>query len=115
MKGSTNNPNGRPKGTPNKLTAKTREKIAEALESGLETFADDLKQLAPKDRLNVLAKFAAFVVPKPKPEDDSDSLPLVVPEIIWRQPNEGNPPRIIWKSEKLAEEAANEIAEEDRI
>ena len=38
MKGSTNNPNGRPKGTPNKLTTQTREKIATALESGLETF-----------------------------------------------------------------------------
>lgn len=40
---------------------------------------------------------------------------VVVPELHWRQPKEGNPPRIIWKSEKLAEEAAKEIAEEDRI
>lgn len=115
MKGSTNNPNGRPKGTPNKLTAKTREKIAEALESGLETFTDDLRQLDPKDRLNVLAKFAALVVPRPKAEEDSEPMKVVVPELRWAQPKEGNPPRIIWKSEKLAEEAAKENAEEDRI
>ena len=88
MKGSTNNPNGRPKGTPNKITAQTREKIAEALDKGLETFADDLRELHPRERLNILAKFAAFVVPRPKPEDDSEPMEVVVPEIIWRQPSE---------------------------
>ena len=88
MKGSTNNPNGRPKGTPNKITAQTREKIAEALNKGLETFADDLREQHPRERLNILAKFAAFVVPRPKPEDDSEPMEVVVPEIIWRQPSE---------------------------
>lgn len=68
MKGKTNNPNGRPAGTPNKLTREVREKIAAALESGLETFEEDLKALDPKDRLNILAKFAAFIIPRPQPE-----------------------------------------------
>ena len=68
MKGKTNNPNGRPAGTPNKLTREVREKIATALESGLETFEDDLKALDPKDRLNILAKFAAFIIPRPQQE-----------------------------------------------
>jgi len=68
MKGSTNNPNGRPAGTPNKITREARELIGQALKSGLETFADDLKALDPKDRLNILAKFAAFIIPRPQPE-----------------------------------------------
>lgn len=72
MKGSTNNPNGRPKGAANKLTREVREKIAAALESGLETFEEDLKALDPKDRLNILAKFAAFVVPRPQPEPEEE-------------------------------------------
>lgn len=70
MKGATNNPNGRPKGTPNKITTQVKELLAEALEKGLESFSEDLASLEPKDRLNVLAKFALFVVPKPKPEGE---------------------------------------------
>lgn len=88
MKGSTNNPNGRPKGTPNKLTSEMREKIATALESGLETFSEDLSKLEPKDRLNILAKFAALVVPRPKAEGEEERLPVVVPQIKWRTPPE---------------------------
>ena len=88
MKGKTNNPNGRPKGTANKLTREARELIGQALKKGLESFEEDLSTLDPKDRLNILAKFAAFVVPRPKPEDDSEPMEVVVPEIIWRQPSE---------------------------
>ena len=64
MKGRTNNPNGRPKGVPNKLTQQARQKILLALERGLETFEEDLIQLEPKDRLNVLVKLAALVLPR---------------------------------------------------
>lgn len=72
MKGKTNNPNGRPAGTPNKITREARELIGQALKSGLETFEEDLKALDPKDRLNILAKFAAFVVPRPQPEPEEE-------------------------------------------
>lgn len=68
MKGKTNNPNGRPKGTANKLTREARELIGQALKKGLESFEKDLATLEPKDRLNILAKFAAFVVPRPQQE-----------------------------------------------
>ena len=68
MKGKTNNPNGRPKGTANKLTREARELIGQALKKGLESFEEDLATLEPKDRLNVLAKFAAFIIPRPQQE-----------------------------------------------
>lgn len=83
MKRKTNNPNGRPAGTPNKITREVREKIATALESGLETFEEDIKALDPKDRLNILAKFAAFIIPRPQPEQE-EQLPIVIPELKWR-------------------------------
>lgn len=68
MKGKTNNPNGRPAGTPNKITREARELIGQALKKGLESFEEDLATLEPKDRLNILAKFAAFIIPRPQQE-----------------------------------------------
>lgn len=96
MKGETNNPNGRPKGTPNKLTGQVKELLSQALENGLESFSEDLESLEPKDRLSVLMKLASFVIPKPKPEGEAKEWteqPLF-PDVKY-----GNPPNIIWKSE----------------
>jgi len=97
MKGTTNNPNGRPKGTPNKLTKQMRELISEALEKGLESFDDDLKKLEPKDRLNVLAKFASLVIPKPKPEGEEQEF---VEQPLFPEVKRGNPPNLIWSNEE---------------
>lgn len=64
MKGNTNNPNGRPKGTANKITTSLRGKIDDLLNENWHTVQSDLNSLEPKDRLMFLEKLLSFAVPK---------------------------------------------------
>ena len=63
-KGKTNNPNGRPKGKPNKSTLETRQFLNELLAKNQKQIVKDLKMLEPKDRLNVIEKFMQYTTPK---------------------------------------------------
>lgn len=63
-KGKTNNPNGRPKGKPNKITADVRQWLAELIDGNRAQIKKDLKKVSPKDRLKMLEKFMQYVVPK---------------------------------------------------
>lgn len=63
-KGKTNNPNGRPKGTPNKITADLREFIGLLLNDNLEQLRADFEQLEGKDRLIVMERLLSYVLPK---------------------------------------------------
>ena len=63
-KGHTNNPNGRPKGKPNKVTGDVRRWLAELIDGNRSQIKKDLKALSPKDRLLVLEKLMQYVVPK---------------------------------------------------
>lgn len=62
-KGTTNNPAGRKKGTPNKLTADLRQRINEVLENNWHTIEKDIKALEPKDRLLFIEKLLKYTVP----------------------------------------------------
>ena len=55
---------GRKKGTPNRLTKELRAILKEALHKELETIGDQLEQLEPKERLEVLIKLMPFVFPR---------------------------------------------------
>lgn len=57
---------GRKGGTPNKVTRKTREVIAEAADGYFSSarFAEDLESLQPRDRLLVMERLAAYVAPR---------------------------------------------------
>jgi hypothetical protein len=66
QKGTTNNPNGRPAGTANKLTSLLKEKIELIIENNIDLFQKDLEALEPKDRLNLVVKLFDFVLPKQK-------------------------------------------------
>ncbi len=66
QKGTTNNPNGRPAGTANKITAILKEKIEFLIENNIDKFQKDLEALEPKDRLNLIVKLFDFVLPKQK-------------------------------------------------
>ncbi len=64
MKGQTNNPNGRPKGIPNKVNKDLKSRIAQIVENGFETIETDLKALEAKDRLNAYLKLLEYILPK---------------------------------------------------
>lgn len=63
-KGTTNNPNGRPVGVPNRITGNLREKINSILSDNIDRVQDDLNSLDAKDRLQVLEKLLSYVLPK---------------------------------------------------
>ena len=63
MKGQTNNPNGRPKGVPNKVTTDLRQWITNFLEDNLEQIQQDWKGLEPKDRIVLFEKLLKYALP----------------------------------------------------
>lgn len=64
QKGHTNNPAGRPKGRPNKLTKELRAALKSAIGGYIEQIGKDLDELPPKDRLEILVKLLAYILPK---------------------------------------------------
>lgn len=63
MKGQTNNPHGRPKGVPNKVTNDLREWITNFLEDNREQIQNDWKNLDPKDRIVLFEKLLKYALP----------------------------------------------------
>lgn len=64
MKGHTNNPNGRPKGTPNKVTTDLRGFIKNLLDKNAKQLERDFAMLEPKDRLSLTEKLFQYIIPK---------------------------------------------------
>jgi len=63
-KGRTNNPAGRPNGTPNKAGAELRERVTAFVADRWEQFERDFDQLEPKERMQFLEKLMAYTLPK---------------------------------------------------
>lgn len=55
---------GRKKGTPNKDTKKLRQKVDILLSEKWEQLENDLKELKPKDRIEVYIKLLEYALPK---------------------------------------------------
>jgi hypothetical protein len=56
---------GRPKGSPNKTTAETKELISE-LVFNREEFTTDWKHMNAHERMEIRIKLAKFIIPEPK-------------------------------------------------
>ena len=69
MKGITNNPNGRPKGSVNKSTAELREMITTLFESKYEDFTNAFDGLEPKEKVDAYIKLMSFILPKQRDVD----------------------------------------------
>jgi hypothetical protein len=63
-RGQTGNPNGRPLGTPNKVTTEIKTWLSGLLDKNRRQIESDLKQLEPKDRLVILERLMQYTVPK---------------------------------------------------
>jgi hypothetical protein len=55
---------GRTKGTPNKVTGELRDALKVIIAGELDTLADTLAQLPPKERLDILLRLMPFALPK---------------------------------------------------
>ena len=63
-KGRTNNPAGRPPGTPNKAGAELRERVTAFVADRWEQLERDFDDLEPRERLMFLEKLMAYTLPK---------------------------------------------------
>ena len=76
---------GRPKGSPNKTTAETKELIND-LVFNREEFTSDWKHMNAHERMEIRIKLAKFIIPEPKEAPLSrveQDYPLFIDTICW--------------------------------
>ena len=61
--GEVRNPNGRPKGIPNRTTQEMKEFIAAVLSENLDRMREDFDKLSPATRWTLWEKFGKYVIP----------------------------------------------------
>lgn len=63
-KGKTGNPNGRPKGVPNKTTSTVRNWLVELINNNREQIEQDFRNIEPEKRLDILQKLLPYLLPR---------------------------------------------------
>jgi len=67
---------GRKKGTPNRMTKELRSILKDMMYQEIENIQDNLDQLNPKERLELLIKLMPFVLPKTTSISHTSNEPL---------------------------------------
>jgi hypothetical protein len=72
MKGHTNNPNGRPKGTPNKATRRVKAVLMDIFDTEYtpDKIREYMADLDHTDKLRFFVQVLPYLAPKHRPEDD---------------------------------------------
>jgi hypothetical protein len=73
---------GRQAGQPNRLTAELREILSNIIRDELEALPERLNELETKDRLALLEKFTAYVLPKMEAAAELQQFEPVIIQII---------------------------------
>lgn len=63
-KGKSGNPNGRPKGSHNKVKASLVERITGLIENNFDKLQEDFDSLEPMDRIRAISGLLNYVLPK---------------------------------------------------
>ena len=82
QKGHTGNPNGRPKGTPNKVTTTVRNWIVELINDNREQMEQDLKALQPLERLEFISKLLPYILPKVERADEVEGAAYTMADVV---------------------------------
>ncbi len=69
QKGRTNNPNGRPKGSENKVTTEIREKVLNFVNSNIDEIQANFNLLNPSEKVKYLIAILQYTIPKMKDLD----------------------------------------------
>jgi hypothetical protein len=93
-KGKTNNPNGRPKGVPNRTTQEAKELLEQIMFGQIENINEALNNLKEKDYsryLDACSKLFTYVLPK-KTDITSDGQSIVpqMPTVIIKSKKSGS-------------------------
>ena len=80
--GISGNPSGRRKGQKNKSSERTKQLISELLRSEADKLPELMNELTAKERIDAFTKLAAFVMPRPLPDNEASTISFQKIKII---------------------------------